>query len=103
MSFVKVGTVAELPPGAVLEFISGDESYAVCNAAGEIHALYGICPHSGGPLGQGALHDTMLVCPWHAWEYDCRSGENDCDPDIKLEKFPVKLDGGDILIDIPSA
>ena len=58
-----------------MEALVGDGTYAVCNAGGEIHALDGICPHAGGPLGQGALHGTTLVCPWHAWEFDCRNRE----------------------------
>jgi nitrite reductase/ring-hydroxylating ferredoxin subunit len=83
----------------------GDGTYAVCNAGGEVHALDGICPHAGGPLGQGALHGTTLVCPWHAWEFDCRTqvtgpGANEMDG-FMVAKFPVKIDGDDIFIDVP--
>jgi nitrite reductase/ring-hydroxylating ferredoxin subunit len=42
----------------------------------------------------------MLVCPWHAWEYDCRTGCNDFDEEIKLAKFPVKVENGEILVDV---
>jgi len=41
------------------------------------------------------------VCPWHAWEYDCRSGANEMDDSLLLAKFPVKIQGDDILIDVP--
>ena len=98
MAFVKVGSLSKLPPGSVMEALVGDGTYAVCNAGGEIHALDGICPHAGGPLGQGALHGTTLVCPWHAWEFDCR---NQADDGLHPAKFPVKIDGDDILIDVP--
>jgi nitrite reductase (NADH) small subunit len=85
-----------------MEAVVGDGTYAVCNAGGEIHAevyaLDGICPHSGGPLGQGALHGTTLVCPWHAWEFDCRA---EVDDGFTVAKFQVKIDGDDILIDVP--
>jgi nitrite reductase (NADH) small subunit len=101
MPLVKVGSLSELPPGSVLEVQVGDGTYAICNAGGEVHALDGICPHAGGPLGQGALHGTTLVCPWHAWEYDCRSGANEMDEAFQLAKFPVKIQGDDILIDVP--
>ena len=79
----------------------GNDTYAICNAQGELHALEGICPHAGGPLGQGALHGHTLVCPWHAWEYDCRTGLNDMDDEVKVVKIPVKIEGDDILIEIP--
>ena len=32
----------------------GGEPFAICNAGGELFALAGVCPHAGGPLGQGA-------------------------------------------------
>ncbi len=103
MAFVKVGSLAALPPGSVMQAEVGEETYAVCNARGEVHALEGICPHAGGPLGQGALHGTTLVCPWHAWEYDCLTGESDVDETIRLAKFPVKVEDGEIFIDVPRA
>jgi len=101
MAFVKVGSLSVLPPGSVMEVHVGDGTYAVCNAGGEIHALDGICPHAGGPLGQGALHGTTLVCPWHAWEFDCRTGEHDYNPAVRVATYPVQVIGDEILIDIP--
>jgi nitrite reductase (NADH) small subunit len=99
MAFVKVGSLSTLPPGSVTEVTLGEKSYAICNIAGELHALDGICPHAGGPLGQGNVVDNMVICPWHEWSYDCRTGENDFDPTVKLDVFPVKMEGDDILID----
>ena len=101
MPFVKVGSLNSLPSGEVIEVEVAGKQYAICNVGGELHALDGVCRHQGGPLGQGALHAEILVCPWHAWEYDCRSGENTCDPGARLEKFPVRVDGDDILIGLP--
>jgi nitrite reductase/ring-hydroxylating ferredoxin subunit len=99
MAFVKVASLASLPPGSLTEVTLGEESYALCNVNGELHALAGICPHAGGPIGQGNLHDNTVICPWHEWAYDCRTGENDFDPAIKLDTFPVKTEGDDILLD----
>jgi nitrite reductase (NADH) small subunit len=75
-----------------------DGTYAICNTGDGIHAVDGICPHAGGPLGQGALHGATLVCPWHAWEFDCRIQVDD---GLQPAKFPVKLEGDNIMIDVP--
>ncbi|SRR5579883_2743269 len=99
MALVKVGLVSQIPPGTVVEAKAGGATYALCNAGGRLYALDGVCPHAGGPLGHGALHDTTLVCPWHAWEYDCRTGENGFG--VTLDCFPVTIQGDDVLIDVP--
>lgn len=100
MAFVKVGSLTKLTPGSVMEASVGKRPVAVCNAGGTIYAVDGICPHAGGPLGHGALHDFMIVCPFHAWEFDCRTGENDFDPSICVETFAVRTEGNDILVDV---
>lgn len=100
MPFVKIGSLAELPPGTVSQVDVGGAALAVCNADGDIHALDGTCPHAGAPLGHGALHGTTLVCPWHAWEYNCVTGVCDLDEDLKLTKYAVKVENGQIFVDV---
>jgi nitrite reductase (NADH) small subunit len=99
MAFVRVASLSALPPGSLMEVAVGDNAYAICNFSGELHALWGTCPHAGGPIGQGNLHENLVVCPWHEWAYDCRTGENDYDPAVKLDRFAVKVEGDDILMD----
>ena len=99
MPLVKVGPLDALPPGSVAEVEAGGATYAICNFEGELHCLQGSCPHAGGPLGQGTLNGTLLTCPWHGWEFDCRSGVNDFDEDVQLETFPVVVQDQNIFIE----
>lgn len=99
MSFTKVGNLSALPAGEVMEAEVGGKAYAICNVEGALHAMEGTCPHRGGPLGHGALHGHALVCPWHAWEYDCRTGRNLMDDSVGVTTVAVKLDDDEILID----
>jgi nitrite reductase (NADH) small subunit len=101
MPFEKVATLLELPAGSVLEVTVRGEPYAICNAGGNISALWGVCPHAGGPLGQGQISGGRLVCPYHAWEFDCRTGENDFDPATRVPTYEIKLVGESILADLP--
>ncbi len=100
MAFVKIGTLAELPAGSVMEAEVDGNRYAVCNYDGELRAFDGYCPHAGGPLGEGLIDGKYLVCPWHAWQFDCLTGVNDYDESTRLESFPIKTEGGDLLIDV---
>ncbi len=100
MAFQRAASLKDLRPGSVREAIIGEQPIALCHAGGQIHALAGICPHRGGPLGQGTLNQTTLTCPWHAWQFDCVTGNNDFDASIQLRKFPVQVHGDDILVDL---
>lgn len=101
MPLIRVGKISALPPDSVMEVLVEDRPYAVCNVAGEIRALDGVCLHHGGPLGQGQIHDGRVVCPYHLWEFDCRTGEYDYDPTRRVATFDVKLEGDDILLQVP--
>ncbi len=103
MGFVKVGEVAQLPPGSLRQCQVAGQTVALCRVGDEFHAVDGICPHHGGPLGHGALHGTTMVCPFHAWEFDCITGEYDRNPDVRLRKFAVKVEGGEVYVDAGTA
>lgn len=101
MPLVKVGSRADLPPGSLVEVNHEDVSVAVCNYRGEFHAVHGTCPHRGAQLAQGALHGNMLVCPWHAWEFDCVTGRYDYNSSVQLPKYAISERDGDVYVDIP--
>jgi nitrite reductase/ring-hydroxylating ferredoxin subunit len=102
MPLHKVAKLSSLPPGAMIEAAIGGHSYAICHTVdGRVYAIDGTCPHRGGPLAHGALHGGTVACPWHAWEFDCATGEHDYNPSIRLDTFAVRVDGDDILVDLP--
>jgi nitrite reductase/ring-hydroxylating ferredoxin subunit len=99
MGFERVASLEELPPGQVTEAKIGAKVIALCNVEGALHAINGTCPHMGGSLGQGALHGTILVCPWHAWEFDCTDGTNLRTGRKQQRVYTARADGDDILVD----
>jgi len=79
----------------------GERCYAVCNDQGTLRALDGLCPHAGAPLGFGNLSEGHIVCPFHLWEFDCATGEYDANPRFRVATYPVRVEDGEILIDVP--
>ena len=76
--------------GASAEIVVAGNIVALFNVGGELHALDGICPHQGGPLGQGALHGCIVSCPWHGWEYDVTDGQPQAIPALKHTSIQVR-------------
>jgi nitrite reductase/ring-hydroxylating ferredoxin subunit len=103
MPFVKVGPSPELAPGQVVEAQAGDRTFAVCNVDGKLYCLDGVCPHAGGPLGQGVLQGQTLTCPWHGWEFNCVTGANVEDEDLVVDQYKIVVENGEILIDVPES
>ena len=101
MAWTKLATLGELPKDSVIEVEHEGDLYAICNAGGEIRALSGVCPHEGGPLGQGTLIQGMIVCPWHMWEFDSRNGACLVDERLGVPAYGVKIEDTSILVDLP--
>lgn len=96
-TFSKACAVSDVAPGtAKLVAVDGKE-IALFNVGGTFYALDNECPHRGGPLGEGDLEDCIVTCPWHAWQYDVRTGESITD-DLKVARYDVKVEGDDVLV-----
>jgi nitrite reductase (NADH) small subunit len=63
-------------------------------AKDEIFALKDSCPHKGGPLSQGIVHDRTVTCPLHNWKIDLDSGEALAPDEGCTNRFPAKVEGG---------
>jgi nitrite reductase/ring-hydroxylating ferredoxin subunit len=103
MPFQRLVSLDELPPGSLLEIVFGNDLYAVCNVDGEVRAMAGVCPHHGGPLGQGAMDGALVTCPWHAWQFDTGTGACVFNDAVRVAVYPVRVEGGEILVDLPDA
>lgn len=115
--------------GTKAEF--SDENRKIVTIAGQrivvfthesnFHALSAVCPHMGGPVGEGLLlgrvegvvaadgqymgdrfsSDTIdLVCPWHGWEYDIRTGQSAGQPKVSLNTYKTEIDKEDVYIHV---
>ncbi len=71
-------------------FAEGEEVYAVDNR----------CPHMGFPLHRGTVCDGILTCHWHHARFDLATGGTFDQFADELRRFPVAVDGDDVLVDL---
>ena len=95
-SRTKVADVAEVGDGQARVVEVDGRSVAVFNVAGRFYAIDNVCPHRGGPLADGMLAGDQVVCPYHAFQYDGRTGE--CDPagSCSVATYPIRVTGGKV-------
>ena len=100
-NLVQICPQSELPAeGKVREFTVSGTTFCVARVDGDICVLDGICPHQGGPLGEGDIENGHVVCPWHAYAFDVHTGANDEDPELKARVFSAKVENGILVAEV---
>ncbi len=96
--WLRIASAAECPPGTSIERVIGGRVVALANVAGAWHAIDGLCPHQGGPLGTGRLCGTVLTCPWHGWQFDVTTGAHGISPTVRQEVHDVEERDGQVFV-----
>jgi nitrite reductase (NADH) small subunit len=99
--WIQVASLDECPPNGGAEFVVTGRIVAIFRVADEVYALDGICPHQGGPLGQGKLVGCIVTCPWHGWQYDVRDGQHTSIANLQHATLPTKIEDGIVYVDLP--
>jgi nitrite reductase (NADH) small subunit len=87
-----IAPLEAIPPGEGRSFSAMGYQIAIFRSRdGQVFATQASCPHRGGPLADGLLGGTTLICPLHGWKFDLATGAplmGECG----LKTFPARLD-----------
>lgn len=97
--FVNVCKKGDVPEGCGKTVDVKGKPVAIFNVEGNFYAISDTCVHRGGPLGEGELDGKTVVCPWHGWRYDVTTGENELNPSVSVQRYQIKVDGDDVLVE----
>lgn len=99
--FVKIGGTGDMPDeGEAKEFPVGDKVVCVACIDGQLSAIDNVCLHRGGPLGGGVIVDGKVVCPWHGWMWDPKTGAAAQAPEVKVAVYPLKVEGDGVFVQL---
>mmetsp|Transcript_30178 Transcript_30178/g.55734 ORF Transcript_30178/g.55734 Transcript_30178/m.55734 type:complete len:1099 (+) Transcript_30178:327-3623(+) len=107
-SWVTVGKTSDFTADAGSTILYGESQLAVFNNAqqGEWYCTQNMCPHKQAfVLSQGIIGDaegiSKVACPLHKKQFGLADGQQ-LDGDLSLITFPVKIEGDDVLVELPS-
>lgn len=100
--WIPIARATECPPGVSIERVAGGRIVALANVAGTYHAIDGLCPHQGGPLGTGPLCGAVLTCPWHGWQFDVTTGQHQFSATVRQPVFEVRVREGLVEVRVPA-
>jgi toluene monooxygenase system ferredoxin subunit len=100
MGFRKVAKREDLWSGEMVGLELSGKRLLLVNIEDHFYAYADACPHQESRLSEGTLTDKILRCPRHHWEFDVCSGSGVNPQNACLRRFPIRLDGEDILVDV---
>jgi nitrite reductase/ring-hydroxylating ferredoxin subunit/ferredoxin-thioredoxin reductase catalytic subunit len=103
----EAGTLIEVPVcreedlavGSARHVKIGRSDIAVVRTAEGVFALSNLCRHAFAPLADGFVDGYTLICPWHGWRYDVRTGTTD-HPHADVRTYPATVTDGIVLVTV---
>jgi nitrite reductase/ring-hydroxylating ferredoxin subunit len=124
MADVRIGEAAAFEdPGRKVVEVEGIE-VGVFRLGDEFFAYENRCPHLDGPVCQGKILPLALeavardgtssgrvfsktqmnvICPWHGFEFDIRTGAHPTNTKVRLRRIPVRVIDGEVYVTVRSA
>ncbi len=85
-----IGHISQVPLGEGRNFDLGGIVVTIFHTrTGALFATQPRCPHRQGPLADGLLGGSLLVCPLHDRTFDLRTGKSVAG-DCSLHTYPVR-------------
>ena len=102
-NFVRVAGKSEIAEGACIGVRVKDKDIAVFHLpGGEFRATDNICSHEYALLTDGWMENGCIECPLHAAQFDIRTGKAMSAPaDEDIAVYAVRVDGDDVLVELP--
>jgi len=83
--WIEIGRLDDIPRRGARQVRRSHSAFAIAvfrTAEDEVFALVDRCPHRGGPLSAGIVHDRAVACPLHGGEAE--APDRGCVPRIAV-------------------
>ena len=98
---IRIAQTSDVAPGKAAAFEVEGRSIALFNVDGTYYAIDNTCPHEGAPLHEGEIQGCKVVCPWHAAEFDLKTGDVLSPPAYEgVRAYKVVVEGNDIKVEV---
>ncbi len=97
----EVAPLEDLPEGEGYLFRSGPYQIALFRDGDEVSAIDNECPHAGASLCGGETDGQVVACPFHNWEFNCKTGECLSVEGFDVATYPVVIEDGVVKVSVP--
>ena len=99
--WVRIGAVSEMPvEGRAKAFEAAGVPICVARIQGQLAALHNECPHHGALLSEGTIEHGRVVCAWHGWSFDPKTGAELRNPLGSATVYRLRFEGDDVMCEV---
>ena len=99
--WTRITRTENVPPQEGRSVSIGGVELAIFNLGDRFAAIENQCPHKGGPLCDGIVSGTEVVCPLHGWRFDLNTGlAVRASLPACVTTFPTRVENGVVLVDV---
>src|SRR6185503_20301870 len=92
----------DLRDGEMKEITVDERRILLARVGDNFHAVSATCPHYGGPLAEGVLCGTRIVCPWHHAAFNIVNGDLEDPPALdSLVRYDLRVEGERLFVSLP--
>jgi nitrite reductase (NADH) small subunit len=101
--WIRITATGNIPLREGRAITLGTREIAVFNLGDRFLAIDNRCPHEGGPICDGIVTGTSVVCPLHAWKISLETGavERPGGAAPCLRTYAARVEDGIVLLEIP--
>jgi nitrite reductase (NADH) small subunit len=100
-SWIEIGALKDIPRlGSRVVRTAGGNIAVFRTEDDEVFALDDRCPHKGGPLSQGIVHNRRVTCPLHNFVIELESGRAVAPDEGCTHAYPVKVENGIVWLSV---
>ena len=101
MNWKKITPIENIPPRQGRSVSLAGQELAIFNIDGCFLTIDNQCPHKGGPLCEGIVSGTTVICPLHGWRFDLESGiASRASLPACVTTYPTRVENGIVLVDV---
>ena len=118
MASIELGALECFADGAAESVTLSGRALVVVRRGDAVYVLRDRCPHQGAPLSDGHVTGhvpscmpgahisierpgEIIVCPWHGWEFDVRTGHSLCDRQrTRVRSYATRVENGRVFVEM---
>ena len=99
--FFRVAAIHEIRSGQSKVVPVQGREIVLFNDCGTFYAVKNSCPHRGITLDRVSVHEAIVTCPGHSWQFDLRTGDSLDHAAMGLRCYCVEIREDTVWIEIP--